>query len=279
MFSKGFKTFAACGLLALGLALFGCAGDGDSSGSTNGTSAGGRGTLNVRLADAPDPTISSLVINVTKVEANIDGGWQTLDVQDTEVDLLDLVKNDILLATNDVPAGHYNQVRVFVDSATVTDGDGTHNVTIPSGAQTGIKLNVNGDIEPNQIVTLLLDFNVGKSLIKTGNGQYKLQPVIPVVVKVLSGTISGTVRSSSGELADNTDVQAIYTSGGSYPVGTEVNTSYTLDDGTFKLWALLPGTYTLHFTRTDGEASETATIEDVTVTANHDTDIGLVTLD
>ena len=274
MLVKRLKAFAACGLLALGLAIIGCGGGGDDGT----TGSGGRGTMNVRLADALDPTITALVINVTRVEANVDGGWQSIPVQETEVDLLDLVKNDILLATGDVPAGHYNQVRVFIDSATVTDSEGTHNVTIPSSEQTGIKLNVNADIEPNQIVTLLLDFNVDKSLIKTGSGVYKLKPVIPVVVKVLSGTITGMVHDSAGAVAPDTHVRAIYTGGGNYP-DTEVNTNYTLDDGTFKLWALLPGTYTLEFSRTVGETTETKTVEGVVVTANSNTDVGMVMLE
>jgi hypothetical protein len=277
MLLKRLKALAACSIVAAGLALIGCGGGGEDS--TTGSTSGGRGTLNVRMADALDPTISALVVNVTRVEANVDGSWQNIPVQETEVDLLDLVKNDILLATGDVPAGHYNQVRVFVDSATVTDSEGTHNVTIPSGVKTGIKLNVNGDIGPNQIVTLLLDFNVDKSLHKTGSGRYMLQPVIPVVVKVLSGTITGTVNTSTGAIAPDTHVRAVYTSGGSYPDGTEVNTNYTVDDGTFKIWALLPGTYTLEFERVDGETTETATVTGVVVTANNNTDVGTVNLE
>ena len=277
---KGLKTFAVCGVLAAAIALIGCGGDGDSSTtSTTSTTSGGRGTLNVRLADAPDPSITSVLINVTKVEANVDGQWQTLPVQvNNEIELLDLVKGDILLAGGDVPSGHYNQVRVFVDSATVTDSEGTHNVTIPSSEQTGIKLNVNGDINNNEIVTLLIDFNVDKSLIKTGSGQYKLKPVMPVVVKVLSGTITGTVHTSTGALGADTHVSAIYTGGGKYVDGTEVNTTNVLDDGTFKLWALLPGTYTLNFTWTDGVTTETASVENVVVTADHNTDVGMVML-
>jgi hypothetical protein len=278
MLLKGLKSYALGGLMAVALAIIGCGGSGNDT-STTGSTSGARGTLAVRLADAPDPSISALNITVNRVEANIDGQWVSIPVSETTVDLLDLVQNDILLASGSVPTGTYNQVRVFVTNATVTDADGTHDVTIPSAEQTGIKLNVNYTINANEVTALLLDFNVGKSLIKTGNGTYKLQPVIPVVVKVASGTVSGMVHDSTGAVADNVDVKATYTAGGSYPLGTVVNTSYTLDDGTFKVWALLPGTYTLTFTRTVGDTTQTVTVTDVVVTAGQNTDVGVVTIE
>jgi hypothetical protein len=155
----------------------------------------------------------------------------------------------------------------------VTDSTGTHQVTIPSANNTGIKVNVDYEITANQITTILLDFNLSKSLIKTGNGQYRLQPVIPAVVKVLSGTITGTV-TNGGLPVDGADVRATYTGGGKYPVGTEVNRTFTLDNGTFKIWALLPGTYDVVVTSPGG----TATVSSVSVTANNNTSVGTVAL-
>src|SRR5262249_36527485 len=143
-------------------------------------------------------------------------------------------------------AGHVTQVRLIVSSATVTDGTGTHVVDIPSGIKTGIKLNLDCDIDPNVVIAVLLDFNVGKSFVLQGNGQYKLQPVIPAVVKVLAGTATGTV-SDAGGLVAGASVTAVYSAGTNYTIGTEVNSTVTQTDGTFKLWALLPGTYTLNF--------------------------------
>ena len=48
-------------------------------------------------------------------------------------------------------------------------------------------------------------------------------------------------------------VTATYTAGAAYPPGTEVNTATSgAADGTFRVWALLPGTYTLNVTSADG---------------------------
>jgi hypothetical protein len=239
----------------------------------------GNGTLAVRLADAPDPTITAINITVPRVEAHVDGEWVEVATPNQTYNLLDLVTNDVLLGQASLPAGSYSQIRLFVSEATVTDSEGTHNVTIPSAAQTGIKLNVSYTIEPNQVTELLLDFNVDKSLIKQGNGQYRLQPVIPVVVKVLSGTITGAATDGTANL-QNVQVVATYTAGSSYPVGTEVNTSATMEDGAFKVWALLPGTYRLNFSYDVPESTTdlTAVVADVEVSANQNTDVGTVTL-
>ena len=230
------------------------------------------------VVDAGNPDITAADISVQKVEANVDGKWVNVPVETTNVDLLNLADHDILLATGDVPTGNYGQVRVFVSSATVTDSEGVHTVKIPSGSQTGIKLNVNYDIRRNDITTLLLDFNVDQSIVKTGNGKYILKPVIPAVVKVLSGTISGTVHDADGSLAPNTHIKAVYTAGTKYAVGTVVNTAWTGDEGHFKVWALLPGTYRLDLTRTKDGTTRTATVNSVEVSADQNTAVGDITL-
>ena len=242
-----------------------------------GSSESGSGTLNVRLADAPDPTISSIDITFTKIEAHIGNEWVEIPLSDTTVNLMDLTDDDMLLGTAVVPAGKYTQVRLFPSTVTVTDSDGTHNVNIGSANQTGIKVNLNADVAANAVQTILLDFNVDKSLIKQGNGNYRLQPVLVGVVKVLSGTVVGTATDGTNPLL-NAQVTAVYKAGTAYAIDTEVNTSCTMADGTFTVWALLPGTYQLKFTWTDGTDTRTATLDDVVVTANNETNVGSVTL-
>ena len=73
---------------------------------------------------------------------------------------------------------------------------------------------------------------------------------------------------------------ATYTAGSSYAAGTQVNTTATLSDGTFKIWALLPGTYTItaSYTPSGSTTAKTATVTGVTVTANQDTNAGTLAL-
>ena len=263
------------GCLAAACALLGTlAGCGSSS-----TSGGGSGTLRVAMVDAPDPTVTAVHITLDRVEAHVNNEWVPITVTPQTYDLMDLVQNEAIIGTATLLAGRYNQVRLFVSNATVTDAAGTHPVTISSADQTGIKVNVNYDIHPNEITTILLDFNVEKSIVKQGNGQYRMQPVIPAVVKVLSGTITGTVTSGGSPVSGAT-VRAIYTAGPSYPVGTEVNTNMSLSDGAFKVWALLPGTYTVSASFTDPATTvtRTATVTGVMVQANQNTSAGTLDL-
>jgi hypothetical protein len=250
------------------LAIAGCGGGSSSGGS-------GSGTLSVVMSDGSDPSVTAVTVTIDRVEAHVNNTWMPITTVPQSFDLFDLVKNEKILGSATLPVGHYTQVRFFPSSATVTDNMGTHPCTIPSGMQTGVKVNVDYDIGPNQVTTILLDFNVEKSLIKEGNGQYRMQPVIPAVVKVLSGTITGTVTDGTNPL-QGAVITATYTEGDSYTLGTNVNTSMSLADGSFKIWALLPGTYTLSVSYTDPNTSvtRTATRTGVVVTANQNTDVG-----
>lgn len=258
-------------LIAAVVTLLGC-------GGAAGT-GGGSGTLAVHLADAPAPNITALNITIPKVEANVGGQWVIVAEPNQTYNLLDFAVSDTLLGQASLPAGSYTQIRLFVSDASLVDDTGTHSVIVPSGAQTGIKLNVNFTIEENTVTDVLMDFNVDKSLILQGNGQYRLQPVIPVVVKVLSGTITGITTDGANPIAGAT-ITATYTEGTSYPLGTEVNSNMSQSDGAFKIWALLPGKYTLTFSYTDPNTSTTvsASLTDVVVDANGNTDVGSVPL-
>lgn len=243
----------------------------------SGLGTGGQGTLRVFLADSPDPTITSVEIDVSSVEAHLDGNWVTLTTSPKTYDLMELVHDAAVMAAVSVPPGTYTQVRFIVSECRVTDSEGTHIAKIPSGLQTGIKVNLNFTVDPGLITGILLDFNVERSLNKLGNGNYQLQPVIPATIITLSGTISGTVTNGVLPLS-NAKVMAIYTAGPNYSIGTEVNASATLADGTFKIWALLPGTYRLDVSWTDPvtQITHTAAVNDVSVIAGEDTAVGTI---
>jgi hypothetical protein len=257
----------------------GCGGSSNDGGTTGGGGTSGR--LEVYMADAPgDPDVTAVEMTITRVEANLNGGWQTISTTPVDVNLLDLAKQEVLVGANTIPAGRYNQVRFFVEDATVTDETGTHELEIPSAERTGIKVNVNYDVEPNAVTGLLLDFNVYKSIVRTGNGRYKLQPVIPAVVRTASGTITGVVVDGVGTPLAGAVVRAIYEQGPAYPVGTEVNVGTSLSDGSFKIWALLPGVYRLDAIYTDPPTGidRVAIKSGVGVSAPNNTDVGTIVI-
>lgn len=258
----------AIALLGL-VALLGCGGA---------TGAEGTGTLRVHMVDAPDTDVTSVLVTIDRIEAHLDGEWTSVNSTPQTIELLDLISQPMVVADGGLPVGSINQVRLFVSEATVTDSEGTHDVNIPSNLQTGIKLNINAAVQPGTVTAILLDFNVHKSLHQTGNGQWMLQPVIPAVLMNLAGTVSGTVTLNDVAV-EGAVVTAVYSEGSAYPLGTEVNTSVTAAAGTFKVWALMPGKYTINVAYTDSTpANFSASMTDVVVTANNDTALGTIVL-
>ena len=185
------QLFAASAALTLGIATIGCGGGGGASGT---------GTLSLNLADAPDPSTSAVNVTIDRVEANVNGSWQQINSSTPAFsgDLLTLAKTTTPLGSTSLPAGHYTQVRLFVSSATLTDSAGTHDVTIPSGSQTGLKVLVDYNINAGDVTNVLLDFDVNHSIVSTGSGKYQLKPVVRGSVQVLSGTVTGTIQDSGG---------------------------------------------------------------------------------
>src|SRR5579859_7504466 len=109
--------------------LAGCGGGG--SGGGGGNNPNGNGTLTVQMADAPDPTITAFNLTIDRVEANVNGTWETVSTATQTYNLLTLDKVPTNLGSANLPAGAYTQVRLFPTAATVTDSTGTHNVKIP----------------------------------------------------------------------------------------------------------------------------------------------------
>jgi hypothetical protein len=264
----------ALAVLAAFMALFfvlGCGGGGSGGGS--GTAD--RGTLEVFMVDAPpDPTITSVEVDISRVEAHVGSSWTVISNGAQTIDLLDIGMTPISIANDELPVGHYTQIRFFVTQARITDSTGTHVATVPSGT---VHINVGHDIEANTVTSLLLDFNVERSLVKLGNGNYLLTPVVPAVIRTDAGTVTGIASDGSAPLA-NAQVWAKYTAGTNYQIDWPVNVATSKADGTFRIWALLPGTYKLEFTWTDGATTKTALVENVVVNANQDTNVGTVVL-
>ncbi len=254
--------------VSLGIAAVGCGGGGGTSGT---------GTLNMALADAPLPSTSAVNVTIDKVEANVDGQWQQINTSTPAFNgnLLDLAKTTSPLGTTTLPTGHYTQVRLFISSATITDANGTHDITIPSGAQTGLKVLVDYNINSGDVTNVLLDFDVNHSVVQQGNGSFTLKPVIRGSVQVLSGTVTGTVVDANGPVQGAT---VTLTPTGQAPSSTDPSV-LTLSDGTFKVWGVMPGTYDISVSFTpSGGTAETGSEASQSVAANANTDAGTITI-
>lgn len=231
----------------------------------------GTGALRVYLVDSPS-SLDSVIIFVKQVEvhsadSNETSGWSIINNTLRSFDLLQLRNGaSAVLGDSVLAAGKYTMIRLILgDGSYVVMNGLKYNLTIPSGIQTGIKLNHSFVIEPNTLYELLLDFNVDKSIHITGIGEYKLDPVIRVMPLVTSGTISGQVLPSAAQAT-------VFTT-----IGPDTVTTLPDPDGSFKLMAIPQGTYNVEINPSIVTYRDTI-IPDITVYANKDTNIGLVQL-
>lgn len=151
----------------------------DTAGLQNGS-----GTIRVLMTDAPIDNVAEAHVTIRRVELVGEAGIVVLSDEDQEFDLLEL-QNGLTtdLAFEEVPSGEYHQLRIIVaEEATLVFKDGsTTMLKIPSGAQTGIKINlpefeIDGDADAAEI---LVDFDASKSFVKAGaSGKWIFKPVI-----------------------------------------------------------------------------------------------------
>ncbi|MDH4328882.1 MAG: DUF4382 domain-containing protein [Nitrospira sp.] len=222
MVSKSLPRFTRwLGLLLLIAVVAGCGSDGGGGG----TAVARPGTVSVSLTDAPACGYEAVVVTVREVRihqsSSVDdlngAGWRTI-VLDTprSINLLDL--NDPTqpnfalhyLGETPLPAGHYTQLRLVLEENRnnqppvnwiVLEGQDPNNpndripLETPSALRSGIKLIHQFTVNSGQRVDLLLDFDACHSIVQTGNGTYKLKPVIKVIPYELNG-IEGFVDTA-----------------------------------------------------------------------------------
>ena len=105
-------------------------------------------------------------------------GWTVVVNQTQTVDLMQLTNVSQVLGQRMIDSGKYTQIRLKIDSGTITINDTEYSLGVPSGV---LKLNRGFVLEPDKTLMLTLDFNAEKSIIRTGSDQYKLKPVIAVI--------------------------------------------------------------------------------------------------
>ena len=198
--------------------------------------SGGAAEVSFRLTDAP-ARFDGLLLDIQGIEFHTDeAGWVTVDpVVPGVYDILDYRNGaDTLLARTTLPAGRLSQVRFLLgeDNAVVIDGI-EHPLNVPSGQESGLKFNVQEELMPNRAYEFWTDFDAARSIVQTGNGSYKLKPVIRVFAQQTNGQIKGVVlpvESHSTVYAFNE---------------TDTVSAIPDADGFFLLQGLPEGTYTL----------------------------------
>ena len=136
--------------------------------------------MSVRLKDAP-ALYEEVNIEVIEVKINNDNnGWLTIPVQDSIYNLLLLSDSaNAALGLITLPSGMVSQVRLLLGTHnTVKVGGIVYPLSLSSQDESGLKLNIHQNLQPNTYYTLMLDFDANASIVLEGNGTYKLKPVL-----------------------------------------------------------------------------------------------------
>ena len=188
-------------------------------------SSNGKARLQVSLTDDPGD-YEAVFIDVQDVRINHStdtaSGWVSLaNVKRGTYNLLDLVNDkDTLLADAQINPGTIQQLRLVLGPENYVRTQGRMiRLETPSAQQSGLKLNIHQDVEEGILYQVLLDFDVAKSIVRTGNGKYMLKPTIRTILKAAGGSIRGYVTPADFQTAvlaikGSDTVASTYTNGG-----------------------------------------------------------------
>lgn len=319
------KPLACTAIIStLSIAMLACGGGGGGGSSDN----GGSGTLSVDITDAAVDGAEKVYVQFTGITVKpaegeaealaLSGDSQTcqdlLDdiapaptpegeqtVRCIELKELQGTASASLIEGVSLNAGSYNWIRLDVDaergtmdSIIVLDGGGRESLYIPSGNQTGLKLNTGFTILAGGSQQFVIDFDLRKSVNNPqGFADYRLKPALRLIDLAEYGNITGTVEASlliaSGCTGDTNagDGFAVYLYEGAdgVVVGEEGSANAPLTSASVSLnetaWEytigfIAPGDYTVAFTCQAADDSAENPDDGISFVASADSPITVV---
>ena len=228
--------------------------------------ASGNYSYKVRLTDDPGP-YSEVNVDIQAVEVTGGNGQTvTLNTNAGVYNLLDFTNGaDTLIATSTLTDSRVNQIRLILGpNNTIVSNGVTYPLSTPSAEQSGLKLLINQNLQADIDNSILIDFDANASVVQTGNGTYKLKPVLRTVVAAISGNITGSI----------TPAGALVTVSATSNTTGLIYTSNVDAEGNFTITGLPPGSYSVTLTPLLPLLPVTQT--DVTVQAGVNTSIGVI---
>jgi hypothetical protein len=184
-------------LVAAGLV--GCGGGGEAA-----QPAMGRLTLGV--TDAPVDDATAVVVKFTAIELKPESGDAfTIELNPAQsIDLLALAggSSRALFEDRSVPAGNYTWVRLLIETQANNpssyidlEGGARYPLVVPSGSESGLKLNRGFTVAAGSASNFTIDFDLRKSVIAPPgqSPNYLLKPVLRIVDNLQVGALAGTV--------------------------------------------------------------------------------------
>ncbi|WP_404367880.1 DUF4382 domain-containing protein [Marinobacter sp.] len=224
---------------ALAAAVAACGGSGSSDSDST-------GTMSLGLTDAPVTDLSQANLNITSVEVkSADGESVTIELAEAlDINLLDFQGGKVaqLFEGQEFPAGQYEWIRLHLgaDPYVVEASDVNETpvfLFLPSGRQTGLKLNGGFVIPAGGSADFTIDFDVKKSIFNAGGNapanrdKYMLKPSHRLIDNVEAGSIVGKVdvinlaaqRADTPQACDYDGSVYVYAGSGTTPTDLVFN--------------------------------------------------------
>jgi hypothetical protein len=172
--------------------------------------------VTLKITDAPVDEADDVWVEFTAVtfksEEDVDHTFELDPAQRINLLALQGSESQALLENVEIPAGNYNQIRLAVNAefdgvmdSYITINGTQHELRVPSGSESGLKLNTPFTIaagttgmtvaDENSVYTI--DFDLRKSIVNpVGQPGYFLKPSLRLVQNINTGTISGNISDS-----------------------------------------------------------------------------------
>jgi len=223
-------------------------------------------------------TVRSVQANISSSAGDGDSGWQELAPQlantPMQIDLFSVPQTTCVLAqlgSASLPVGSYQQIRLLLVSNNPGGGDATpgknacagngfncvvledgtiHELLLSSQANTGLKIPpgqiVGGPLTvlAGQSVDLNIDFNACVSIVREGNGQFRLKPTLTAAqVSANNSGIGGQVIDSVTKAPINGSVQVAIERQDASGVDRIMMQAVTDGNGNFRFCPLPTGSF------------------------------------
>jgi hypothetical protein len=179
----------------------------DAGGGRGGTQ---NGFLTLSITDAPIDSAKEVWVQFYGVELKPTATEDVVTLHFNpalNINLLALQGQDSfqMFSNAILPAGQYDWIRLNVnatndgilDSYIKLDDSSVHELDIPSGSESGLKIIGGLEVIANTPTHMTIDFDLRKSIIMAGAELYKLKPVLKLVDDSAVSSISGTVQMSA----------------------------------------------------------------------------------
>ena len=193
-------------------------------GGGGGSDSGGTGTLDVSLTDSAG-SYKAVYITIEGIEVhtggndNNDKNWLAIPMEKDTINLCELT-NGVFekLGSLRLSSGNYNQLRLHLVNTpednelnilgelhpyanyAISDDNIQHELKIPSGFQSGVKIVKGFTISENETTEIILDFDALRSVVEAGNsGKWILKPTIKVGELKEYSIINGRVTNNAGD--------------------------------------------------------------------------------